>query len=140
MGTTTGLLSPEKVDFLTEVWGESFDSRIFSLGLTATYALAYIDANHNKVLTREKIAKFLDVSPDYLSRLFHQRCGVRLMEYIASYRVYLAQKQLQENPRMKVKDISLEVGIADIGYFCKTFKRHTGMTPKEFRTKSIVYA
>lgn len=137
MANTTGLLSTDKVDFLVNLWGSSYNSRLKSIGLTTIYALAYIDANHHKALSREKIANFLEVSPDHLSRLFHHKSGIRLMEYIAQYRVHLAQKRLQENPRMKVREISLDVGISDIGYFCKTFKKHTGMTPNEYRMKSI---
>lgn len=130
-------LSGNKMGFLESLWGDEFEIRLNSIGLTTRMTLAYIEANYHKQLTREKIAKFLEVTPDYLSRLFQRECGVRLMMYIAVYRIYHGQQYLVRNPRMKVKDISLDVGIADVDYFCKIFKRHTGFTPKEFRIKQL---
>ncbi len=131
------LFSPDKKAFLHEVWGDGFEARVASVGIVTAYAMAYIDENYHKVLSREKIAAYLDISPDYLSRLFQRECGMRLMAYIAAYRMYLGQKYLSEHPRMKVKDISLDVGISDADYFCRLFKKHTGLTPKEFRGRSL---
>ncbi len=133
------VLSPEKMSFLKELWGHDTEAHIDSLGLISIYVISYIDANFHKVITRKKIAAHFNISPDYLSRVFQKECEICLMVYITRFRMYNGKKILVSFPHMKVKDISLDVGISDAAYFCRLFKKHTQMSPQAFRLKSFAH-
>ena len=47
-------------------------------------------------------------------------------------------KQLLADPRYKISDISSKVGYTDGNYFGKSFKKYTGLSPSEFREKTLL--
>ncbi len=124
---------------LRELWGDKFEHRINSLRLTVKGALEFIESNFHKECDRVKIAAHINVSLDYLSKIFRQECGLKLIEYVTLCRIHHSRELLAKRPRMKVKDIAAAVGVPDVDYFCKSFKKHTALTPKEFREKSIAF-
>ena len=38
---------------------------------------------------------------------------------------------------MTVEAVALECGFSSSAYFCKLFRAHTGMTPKQYRTRQF---
>ena len=45
----------------------------------------------------------------------------------------LEAKVLMQNNNMSVSEIAFEIGIEDVSYFGRFFKKHTGFTPTEYR-------
>ncbi len=56
--------------------------------------------------------------------------------YLSEYRVEHAKKLL-ENISININDISSKVGYRDSNYFEKVFKRITGVTPTEYRIRTL---
>jgi AraC-like DNA-binding protein len=46
-----------------------------------------------------------------------------------------AAKELLERSNASIQVVSTKIGYEDIGFFRNLFKRHTGMTPGEYRDK-----
>ena len=59
------------------------------------------------------------------------------MEYIQYYRISMAKKMLRESVE-NVAEIGTAVGYDSPAYFSKIFKKQTGMTPVEYRQKSVL--
>lgn len=78
------------------------------------------------------IARQLYVSPQYLSRLFHVVCGETCMDYLTAVRLGAA-KELLRSTQVKSYEIALKVGYNHPNYFSALFKKHEGMTPKQYR-------
>lgn len=96
-----------------------------------TYILEnYSDPNLNIT----QIGRYFQLSPNYLSMLFRTETGMNLLEIIGRIRVQKAEKLLQEG--VVVAEVGKEVGIADVTTFIRTFKRYTGVTPGQVRTKN----
>ncbi len=93
---------------------------------------SFIDTNFNEQLSIETLANFIDVSPQYLCRLFMNVLYMRPFVYITKRRIQEA-KHLLLKSEMDVKDISNAVGYTDISYFCATFKKQEHISPLEFR-------
>ena len=91
-----------------------------------------IGDNLNKVLSLTEIASHLYIHPNYLSRLFKEREGMGMSEYIIRLRVSKAREYL-EQPGMKVYEASEKVGYESVAFFNRIFKRETGMSPKEYQ-------
>mgnify|MGYP003101386857 CR=1 FL=1 len=78
------------------------------------------------------IARQLYVSQQYLSRLFRSVCGVTCMDYLTGIRI-AAAKELLRRSSVKSYEIALKVGYNNPNYFSALFKKHAGMTPKQYR-------
>lgn len=98
-------------------------------------AKAYIREHMGENISRADIAKRIYLHPDYLSRIFHDKTGTTLSDYILSERIRRA-KQLLETGRMSITEIGAEVGFSNTSYFGKMFRKYTGITPKNYRRQS----
>jgi AraC family transcriptional regulator of arabinose operon len=94
--------------------------------------ISYIDINYNRQLSLKELADEINVSPQYLCRLFKQCYGMRPFEYVTKKRLQEAKKLLLEN-KLTVSDIAGETGYNDASYFCAVFKHYERITPNEFR-------
>ena len=94
--------------------------------------VGYIHRNCHLSLSLETIAREFYISPYYLSRVFKQVTGLRLVEYINSVRVREAQELLR-NSDLTVSQIAETVGYGSQTHFGRSFKRVTGMTAVQYR-------
>ncbi|MNG03087.1 HTH-type transcriptional activator Btr [compost metagenome] len=64
--------------------------------------------------------------------MFKQHTGRTFVEYVTHVRLERA-KELLGHTAMKSFEIAYEVGYADPHYFSGAFKKHTGVTPTDYR-------
>ena len=91
-----------------------------------------IESDLSSDLSLNNLASIFGVNPSYLSSLFKKETGVTLTEYVNEKRVERA-KELLLSTNLQIQNISQRCGILDVNYFTKTFKKHTGLTPKKYR-------
>ena len=100
---------------------------------TAKDALKYIRENCNDYnLSLDLIARELQVTPAYLSRIIKQKTGMSYKEYLTGLRIEEAKKMLLDQ-NMSVMDVCQNIGYVNVSYFIKIFQEYTGMTPARFR-------
>lgn len=92
------------------------------------------DQFSNPDLNVKTIAERLMCSPDYLSHLFHQETGEKLIHYIQRVRIEGAALALETSP-LYISEIAYASGFADPAYFARVFKKHRGETPADFRER-----
>lgn len=97
----------------------------------------YINNNFNKNVTLDLVASEVCLSPQYLSKIFKEKYGSTFIEYITNKRLNYA-KELLKKGNMNIKEISKIIGYEDPNYFCKVFKKETGTSPKNYRTKAAI--
>lgn len=95
-------------------------------------AVAYIDENYFEELTLSGLSEKYAVESSYFSRLFKQETGENLMLYIAGRRMQKA-KELMQRENINIAEVAFMVGYDDYTYFSKVFKKHTGVSPREYR-------
>ncbi len=83
-------------------------------------------------LSVASLAKSLQCSPDHLSRQFHQDTGTKLSQWIQSKRIEMSRYLLSHSSQ-NISEICWACGFKAPSYFIRTFRRHTGMTPKNYR-------
>jgi len=71
--------------------------------------------------------------PTHLARLFRERLGCTVGEYVRARRLEVAQKALVGRPEWHLSRVAAEHGFADHAHFTRTFRRACGMTPSTFR-------
>lgn len=77
-------------------------------------------------------ASLLNISPKYLGIVTRRVTGHHVKAIIDHY-VVLQIKQSLVTEQKSVKEISWDYHFCDISFFCRYFKRHTGLTPQQFR-------
>ncbi len=95
-------------------------------------AMAFIQANYQRGLTLGEVARVVDLSPGYFSRLFKKWRGITWTEYVAQLRMEKAMRLLR-NSGQSIGEISSALGYGDPNYFSRAFSKATGMSPSKFR-------
>ena len=127
------ILSAKKGISIQEILEDEFDKKKAFLNPIFAKTISYIEDNFPKELSREDIAAKLEISPQYLSTLFKEECGLQLNEFINRCRIERSLEFIKDNPSLQFKQVAESVGISDQNYFCRLFKKHTGKTPTDFK-------
>lgn len=96
-------------------------------------ALDYISINYNKAITLNNVATYLEVTPGYVSNLLSSYTSKNFTDLVTECRIEKAKELLKEN--YQIKEIASSLGFGSHNYFSKVFKKVTGLTPKEYKTK-----
>lgn len=98
-------------------------------------ALGFIESNYSKGITSSDVAAYLGIDRSHFFRIFKSKIGISPERYIMNYRVARASEMLAATD-LSVAKISNRVGVTDVCYFSKMFKKTTGRSPSEFRKDS----
>ncbi len=94
----------------------------------------YVHENVDKRIMLQDVADTVSISPSYLSALFKKEYGQNLVDYINAQKMERASELIREG-RYRIYEISYMLSFENAYYFTKVFKRHMGMTPKEYQYK-----
>jgi len=94
--------------------------------------IEYLHQNYDRVIQIKEIAAHVNLHPGYLQRIFKARAGVPIMEYLTSFRMEKAKMLLRQTD-IPVLEIADYVGVGSRQYLHALFKKHTGLTPSEYR-------
>ncbi|QWH01419.1 helix-turn-helix domain-containing protein [Bacillus mycoides] len=83
-------------------------------------------------ITLTILAEIVTLNPSYLSSLFKKEVGISLNEYIQRAKVD-ESKKLMTYTRHSISEISTLLNFHDQSHFTKIFKKHTGISPKQFK-------
>lgn len=103
---------------------------------TLTYeAICLYVAEHfmDRELNRESVAAIFGLAPNYISRLFTLEGSSHFNDYLNTVRVNQAKFMLR-NYRSSLKEVAASSGYSDATYFCRVFRKVTGLTPMQYRT------
>ncbi|GBF38545.1 7TM diverse intracellular signaling domain / DNA-binding helix-turn-helix multi-domain protein [Leptospira johnsonii] len=114
------------------------------LGINVEVTLARL----NKLLDEDKIyleeelrisdlAAVLGLSVHQVSELLNQVLNISFPDLLKKYRIEEAKRIILNDPSTNILDLAFSVGFQSKSSFYDSFKKHTGLTPQEFR-KSIL--
>lgn len=96
--------------------------------------VSYMEAHFDDPdINFESLAREVNFSVSYISALLKKRMGVSFVKMLTGLRMEKA-KELLINPSLKIIDIAEQLGYNDSYYFSHCFKKHTGLSPKEYRS------
>lgn len=80
----------------------------------------------------EDILKEYSTNRNQLNAMFIKETSMTCLSYLEKMRINLAQIMLADT-ELQVSEIADRVGYLDPNYFVKVFKKHTGVTPSNYR-------
>lgn len=80
----------------------------------------------------DKVSREVELSRDYLGRIFKARTGFSLSEFSTALKINQAKKLLTES-NLKIYEISDRLGYATVDYFSRLFRNYAGQTPAAYR-------
>ncbi|MGL5787600.1 MAG: helix-turn-helix domain-containing protein [Bacteroidales bacterium] len=107
----------QRLDRLIYEWAERSDKPYLKENLTLTV-----------------VASSMNVSPRLLSEYLNNILDQNFNTWINSLRVEEVKRLIREGSRDSLSDISYSAGFSDPAAMSKIFKKHEGLTPKEFRS------
>jgi AraC-like DNA-binding protein len=85
-----------------------------------------------EMLKAEKIAAHFNISLNYLSEYFKKHTHETLQQYIINYKLSLVEIRLRHSD-FRINEIATEMGFSDESHLIRTFRKHKGLSPSEFR-------
>ena len=93
---------------------------------------AYVELHYEEDLSLQKVAERFDIDKYQLSRTFKQEFNENYWQYVTRIRMEKSAELLKET-ELKNNQIAERAGFLDDSYFSRTFKKHFGMSPKDYR-------
>ncbi|UPK68043.1 helix-turn-helix domain-containing protein [Chitinophaga filiformis] len=100
----------------------------------ATKAITYIDRNYDQPITQESLSYDFNVPVRILQAAFQKLVNASVHKYLEKKRLEAAMTML-EDEEISIKEIYTKVGYSSQSHFGEFFKKHTGITPAQYRIR-----
>lgn len=90
-------------------------------------------------LSIQKVCGHLHISSGYFCGIFKKEVQLTFLQYLMQIRMEAA-KELLRSTELKSFEIAGQVGFAEPNYFSFCFKKHIGISPKEYRKQAALTA
>lgn len=89
----------------------------------------YISSNITKNISLTDISKEIEKTPNYLNSVFRKVEGISIGQYITREKIHTLI-EIKKTRDISFDDACICIGITDISYGYRLFKKHIGTTPK----------
>jgi two-component system response regulator YesN len=96
----------------------------------------YINRHYADNVSLSTVAEHFGLSSSYLSRLVRSETGVNFVDLLTKARIESAKRLLKDS-KHKVNEVGEMVGYKEYAYFYQVFKRFEGVSPKDYKNKSL---
>jgi len=100
-------------------------------------ARKFIGEHSDEELSLRKVAKAVNIHPNYLSERFKQVTGMNFVEYVARTRFERACKLLRDGD-LRISEIAFAAGFQSLSQFNRVFKKFSRKSPTQFRAANRV--
>lgn len=97
----------------------------------------YIEQYYNTDISVDTLSDIANISKYYLIKIFKHFMGKTPYEYILEYRISIAKLYLAQN-NLSISEITTLIGFNDSKIFITNFKKITGFTPLQYKSKNSI--
>ena len=94
--------------------------------------ISYMEKNLYGKFTMDALSREMSFGKTYISRYFAKACGTSIIDYFAAMKVNEAKRLIRET-KHNFFEISEMLMFTNSHYFSTIFKKHTGMTPSQYK-------
>jgi AraC-like DNA-binding protein len=92
----------------------------------------YLHTHYNERINLDGLCRSFATNRTTLNKLFQDICGMSVIAYLNHLRMDVAASLLQ-NTQIPLTEVADRIGIDDLSYFGRAFKKRTRFSPSEFR-------
>lgn len=107
----------------TEQFLEQYSARIYDM-------IYYIEDHLSEPLSLDQIAKYFSIDKYHMCHIFKTETNTTVYHFIQLKRIAMAKRLLAEGNSLT--EVCFDTGFHDYNHFITTFKKHCGMTPKQY--------
>lgn len=126
--------------FLHRLWTLCDSEHRVTVGTGSSYiqrVVQWIAEHFGEGVSTQMITQAFSVSRSKLDRDFKRSTGITVHEFLDVCRLNQAKYLLGRRSRPSVREIAARCGFSDPGYFYPFFKKHTAMTPEQYRDRIL---
>lgn len=94
----------------------------------------YLEEHFRDLIRLDDLADHFYLTGPYLSKLFRQKKGQTIAQFVRDLRM-LECKRLLTETNLPIKDIALEIGYTQLSHFYQNFKNYYGISPSDYRNE-----
>ncbi len=117
------------IHFIFETYGTKYSDS--SIDARVQNIKNFIKENIESDISISHLAKHFNYNEKYLGRIFKEKTGISIKQYINNQRILLAKRLLEKGDL--VINAATSVGFNNVTYFNYLFKQIVGQTPTEYR-------
>ena len=111
---------------------KKFEDEIIDVTSPITSSINFIRDNIRESINLKQLSGKACMSTTSFYRSFKRELGMSPIEFILNEKIKYAKKLLS-NPKINITEVSYATGFEDCNYFIRLFKKHEGVTPKQYR-------
>ncbi|MSU05847.1 helix-turn-helix transcriptional regulator [Spirochaetales bacterium NM-380-WT-3C1] len=104
-----------------------------TLSETLQKIIDYIRSDYWDEITLDSLSIKFRISKNNLCSLFAENLGCSPIQFLINYRLTIAQDLLKT--KITTEEVCGEVGFNNYSHFSRTFKKHVGLSPKQYQKK-----
>lgn len=97
----------------------------------------YIEEYYHEEIHLSQLAKMAHISSSYLSTLFKENVGCSFTDYLIRFRMNKVIEFMKTEKKISLKELASRVSYDDYAQFNKIFKKHMGISPKQYYRQMI---
>ncbi len=98
----------------------------------------YIEQHYMEQIGISIIADKLNISPNYLSKIYKMKTGKNFTDHLTDVRIRKARDLMDSGRISSVRETAGQVGYFSTRYFTKVFLKNTGMLPSEYLKNALL--
>jgi AraC-like DNA-binding protein len=107
-----------------------------SFAANFTRLISYVKDNYRSQLNMHILTGISGMSESHVLRSFKQYLGCSPFRYISRLRLSAATDALIQTDK-SITEIALDLGFNDSNYFTRSFRKHLGLSPREYRYRYL---
>lgn len=136
-GNSMLLLQKIELDMINEYFDLIINETEITENFVVNKLLQALYLNIEGQISLEEICEKLNISVGYASSSFKKQKGISIMQYLRKIKIERAKTLLLTSDKT-ILEISILLGFHDQSHFTRTFKKIAGMSPTEYRNKSLL--
>ncbi len=124
------------VGYLSRCYSQSNNADSRAL-LRIAKSITHIETRYTQPMQLEELVNMAKMSKRSFLRAFESAMGCTPIAYLIQLRVTHAARRLRQTDD-SITDIAYGVGFNDSNYFARQFRSHFGVSPREYRQRSII--
>lgn len=124
----------EVTEYFTGLVAAAKKARIFSKPVIL--CVEYINNHLHEAIVVSSLAEMVGLNASYLSVLFKREVGLNISEYVIVKRMEAAQNMLRYSD-FSLSEISDILHFSSYSHFARTFRKHFGTSPKQYRKSNF---